>query len=83
MPKNTKNEEELDFEKALADLEGIVKQLESGSLALEKSLELFQHGIELARTCKQKLDAAELKVSKLVKDKESLFSEEPFEEKEE
>jgi exodeoxyribonuclease VII small subunit len=83
MPKSTKNVEELDFEKALAELDGIVKQLESGNLALEKSLELFQRGIELARTCKQKLDAAELKVSQLVKDKESLFSEEPFEEKEE
>jgi exodeoxyribonuclease VII small subunit len=71
---------EVDFEKALAELDGIVKRLESGNLALEKSLELFQRGVELARVCKDRLDQAELKVSKLVKEKEGLFREEPFEE---
>lgn len=72
-----------DFEKALAELEAIVKQLEAGNVPLEKSLELFQQGVELARQCKLKLDEAELKVRQLVKDKEGLFREEPFEEDEE
>jgi exodeoxyribonuclease VII small subunit len=79
MPKAQKVVEGPDFEKALTELETIVRQLEAGNLSLDKSLELFSRGIELARTCKQKLDEAELKVSKLVKDKEGLFKEEPFE----
>jgi len=80
MAKSEKPTEAVDFEKALAELEGIVKQLESGNLALEKSLALFERGVQLARTCKEKLAEAELRVSQLVKDKQGLFSEESFKE---
>ncbi len=80
MAKTTDAVEPIDFEKALAELEAIVKQLEAGSLPLEKSLELFARGVELAKVCKARLDEAELKVSKLTKDRDGLFSEEPFEE---
>lgn len=82
MPKDAKESRPLDFEKALGELENIVKQLEAGNLSLDKSLGLFERGVELARQCKDKLDKAELKVSQLVKSKESLFREEPFEERE-
>ena len=81
MAKNEKSTEALDFEKALVELEGIVKQLEAGNLALDKSLALFERGVQLARACKEKLAEAELKVSQLVKDKAGLFGEEPFQEK--
>jgi exodeoxyribonuclease VII small subunit len=81
MAKNDKPSEAVDFEKALTELEGIVKQLEAGNLALDKSLALFERGVQLARACKEKLAEAELKVSQLVKDKEGLFGEEPFEDK--
>ncbi len=80
MKKGDKSARSIDFEKALEELEVIVKQLEAGNLSLEKSLKLFERGVGLARLCKTKLDQAELKVSKLVKDKEGLFQEEPFEE---
>lgn len=80
MAKSEKPSEVLDFEKALAELEGIVKQLEAGNLALDKSLALFERGVQLARACKEKLAEAELKVSQLVKDKQGLFSEEAFKE---
>jgi len=80
MAKSDKPTESLDFEKALAELEGIVKQLEAGNLALDKSLALFERGVELARACKEKLAEAELRVSQLVKDKKGLFSEEAFKE---
>lgn len=85
MKKEEKNQDmaEMDFEKALKELEDIVTQLEQGNLALEKSLALFERGVALARQCKARLDAAQLRVSQLVKDKEGLFSEEPFEEKSE
>jgi len=72
--------ETIDFEKSLAELESIVKQLESGNLALEKSLALFERGVQLARACKEKLAEAEFKVNQLAKDKQGLFSEEAFEE---
>jgi exodeoxyribonuclease VII small subunit len=80
MSKSEKPTEAVDFEKALAELEGIVKQLETGNLALEKSLALFERGVQLARACKEKLAEAELKVSQLVKDKQGLFAEEAFKE---
>jgi exodeoxyribonuclease VII small subunit len=80
MSKSEKPTEAVDFEKALAELEGIVKQLEAGNLALERSLALFERGVQLARACKEKLAEAELKVSQLVKDKQGLFSEEAFKE---
>lgn len=73
-----KNEEAgFDFEKAMAELEGIVKRLESGNLPLEESLGLFERGVELARSCKARLDSAELRIARLVKDKDGLFKEEP------
>ncbi len=80
MTTKKQDSETVDFEQALAELESVVKQLEAGNLALEKSLELFERGVGLARLCKEKLAQAELKVSQLVKEKEGLFREEPFEE---
>ncbi len=73
-------EEKIDFEQALGELEKIVKQLEAGNLNLEKSLELFERGVKLARLCKEKLAEAELKVNRLLKEREGVFTEEPFNE---
>jgi exodeoxyribonuclease VII small subunit len=70
--------EGFDFEQALAELESIVKQLEAGNLVLDKTLELFQRGVELAKLCKARLDEAELKVNRLVKDKDGLLTEARF-----
>ncbi|HEU0229038.1 MAG TPA: exodeoxyribonuclease VII small subunit [Burkholderiaceae bacterium] len=51
-----------DFETALARLEGLVAQMEDGSLPLEQSLAAYQKGVELARICQRRLDAAEQQV---------------------
>jgi len=51
-----------DFESAIAELETIVKQLEEGDLALEKSLALFERGVQLSRFCHGKLEEAERRV---------------------
>jgi exodeoxyribonuclease VII small subunit len=40
-----------DFESAIGELEKIVKQLEEGDLPLDKSLALFERGVELSRYC--------------------------------
>jgi exodeoxyribonuclease VII small subunit len=54
-----------DFESAIAELEKIVKQLEEGDLALDKSLALFERGVELSRYCHDQLGAAERRIELL------------------
>jgi exodeoxyribonuclease VII small subunit len=56
------------FEASLEALEQIVHQLESGDLALEKSLELFEHGIRLSRECQERLSQAERRIEILLRD---------------
>ncbi|MDP2226342.1 MAG: exodeoxyribonuclease VII small subunit [Moraxellaceae bacterium] len=56
----------VDFEKALADLEGQVHRLESGELSLEEALKAFESGIRLTRECQQALAEAEQKVQLLL-----------------
>ena len=51
-----------DFESAIAELESVVKQLEEGDLALEKSLALFERGVQLSRFCHSRLEEAERRV---------------------
>ncbi len=53
---------EIDFEKAMNQLEEIVEQLESGDTALEDSLKLYEKGMNLSKTCQDKLSQAERKV---------------------
>ena len=57
---------DINFEKALEELEGIVEDLESGDLSLENSLKSFEKGIKLARQCQEQLSKAELQVQKLI-----------------
>jgi exodeoxyribonuclease VII small subunit len=54
-----------DFETALAELERIVKQLEDGDLPLEKSLELYERGVQLSRFCHGRLEDAERRIEVL------------------
>lgn len=54
-----------DFESAIAELETIVKTLEEGDLALEKSLALFERGVALSRFCHTRLEEAERRVELL------------------
>jgi exodeoxyribonuclease VII small subunit len=48
-----------DFESASAELEAIVKQLENGDLSLERSMELYERGVQLSRFCHARLEEAE------------------------
>jgi exodeoxyribonuclease VII small subunit len=56
------------FESSLEALEQIVRQLESGDLPLEKSLELFEQGIRLSRECQERLSQAERRIEVLLRD---------------
>ncbi len=55
------------FENALARLEQITDELESGDLGLEKSLEKFNEGMTLVQFCNGKLDEAKSQVELLLK----------------
>ncbi len=66
------------FEKAINDLEKIVKALESGDLSLEKALQKFETGIQLSRYCSETLDEAEKRVNLLMADESGRPQEKPF-----
>jgi exodeoxyribonuclease VII small subunit len=58
-------ENEVNFEKAISDLQTTVKKLESGELSLEDSLKAFEEGIKLTRVCQEHLNKAEKKIEVL------------------
>ncbi len=60
--------EELTYEEALAELEAIVRALESDEHTLEEALALFERGQALLRHCSRLLDQAELQVQQLLGD---------------
>ncbi len=68
---------ELSFEQALAELEKIVQQLESGEVALERSIAIYERGAALKAHCESKLKDAELKVDKIVRGENGDASLEP------
>ena len=54
-----------DFESAIAELDAIVKRMEEGDLTLEKSMELYERGLQLSRFCHSTLEAAERRIEVL------------------
>jgi len=65
------------FEASLDELEKVVKQLEGGDLSLERSIELFERGVNLSDVCRQQLEDAETRVEMLIR-KEGKIAAEPF-----
>ncbi len=54
------------FEQALAELQSIVQELESGDGSLDESLSRYESGMILAQRCNDLLDKAELRVRELL-----------------
>lgn len=50
------------YEKSLLRLEEIVKTLESGELALEEAVKLYNEGTQLSESCRKALQEAQLTV---------------------
>lgn len=50
------------FERALAELEGIVAAMEAGQMPLQESLDAYKRGMELLRQCRATLGAAEQQI---------------------
>ena len=59
--------DELTFEAAQRELEGIVERLERGQAPLDEAIALWERGEELYRHCLAKLDAAHGRVEELAK----------------
>ncbi|HTY45188.1 MAG TPA: exodeoxyribonuclease VII small subunit [Patescibacteria group bacterium] len=71
---------EIKFEEALKKLEKIVEDLEKGDLSLDEALKKYQEGIELSRSCAQKLESAKKKIELLGKNKKGEFELKPLDE---
>ena len=80
MPRSSKKIEkaleDMSYEEALAELEGIVAALEDGQSQLEQAIRLFERGQALAARCGVLLEAAELKVKQVVGEDVTDFEEE-------
>ena len=55
----------LNFEQALAELESVVAQLESGSVSLDDAINAYSRGMALKAHCQARLEEARLKVEKI------------------
>jgi exodeoxyribonuclease VII small subunit len=56
----------MSFEAALAELETIVKRLETGSAKLDDAISAYERGALLKRHCEAKLREAQSRVDKIV-----------------
>ena len=74
--------EKLNFEAALAELEGIVRSLESGKAPLEESITAYERGIAQKNHFEKKLAEARLKIEKITLSPDGAAKTEPFDIKE-
>lgn len=58
----------LSFERAMEELESIVKRLEDGKVPLEESVTIYERGEALKRRCEELLRQAEARVDKITTD---------------
>lgn len=56
----------MSFEAALAELETIVRDLESGKTSLEASIAAYERGVALKSHCEGRLRDAQSKIEKIV-----------------
>ena len=57
--------QDMSFEDAMKELEGVVSRLESGNASLEDSIKLYERGAGLRAHCEARLRAAEERVEKI------------------
>ena len=69
-----KKEKNQTFEDALSRLETLVEKMESGEGTLEQSLDWFDEGMSLIKSCRQELESAEQKVKELIKNSEGGYT---------
>lgn len=75
-PKEIKDESkeegiiEITLEGAFRELDKVVERLESREITLEESFKVYQSGMELLRTCNEKIDRVEKKMLQMDEDGE-------------
>ena len=74
-----KDEGDLKFEEAMAELEEVVRKLETGDVALEDSLAAFEKGVKLVRVLHARLDAVQEKIEELTRTDKGEVATKPFE----
>ncbi|WAA10461.1 exodeoxyribonuclease VII small subunit [Fervidibacillus albus] len=60
--------DKITFEEAMEKLEAIVESLEDGDVPLEKAIDKYKEGMDLAKICSEKLKSAEEQMVKIVKE---------------
>lgn len=65
---NNSDVTKMPFERAIEELETIVKRLEEGKVPLEESVAIYERGEVLKRRCEELLRAAEARVEKITLD---------------
>jgi exodeoxyribonuclease VII small subunit len=65
---NASDVNRLTFERAIEELESIVKRLEEGKVPLEESVTIYERGEALKRRCEELLRQAEARVEKITLD---------------
>jgi len=73
MAQQNNNQSEIDvgqlpFERAIEELESIVRRLEDGKVPLEESVAIYERGEALKRRCEDLLRQAEARVQKIALD---------------
>lgn len=60
--------EDLAFDEALSQLEGLAEQLEEGDVPLEQALRVYEEAVVLFRHCRERLGQVEQKLELLTRD---------------
>ncbi|GEO82336.1 exodeoxyribonuclease VII small subunit [Pararhodospirillum oryzae] len=68
----------LTFEQALAELETIVRELEQGSVDLDKAVSAYERGVALRRACETRLAEARMTVERIAAEPEGSPTTRPF-----
>ena len=63
---------DIKFEEAIKKLEEISKELESGELGLDESVNKFEEGMKLSKVCTKMLNEAEKKINILINNGEEI-----------
>jgi exodeoxyribonuclease VII small subunit len=68
MADNNADIRKMPFERAIEELESIIKRLEEGRVPLEESVAIYERGEALKSRCEDLLKAAEARVEKITLD---------------
>lgn len=67
----TETEKETNLEEMFQNLEGVIREMEEGSVTLEESFDLYNRGMSLLKECNRTIDEVEKKVLVLDEDGET------------